>query len=358
MSYMETASINRELHTPELAYEVHHETIYDEFLTKEVEAARVEQLQAEIASYGFYGDADIVTAIERERTEIDRENPATKELIHHLASFGRWLDMVPTAKALEDLYDPTKPRLADGTEKDEEISTWLTYIADGQGIRSRAQIVSRLMGEDFEQRGNQAEWISLASGAAQPIIHNAAQIQSQTNGLSPNITLVDYDRSILKTAEQHAAVAGVDVKTQFGNILDVDGIAVDNPAEHKRKWQREGYDIVEAVGLVEYLKPADKEYVYDGVMERTRKPQAGAERFIRNAYELVKPGGKFIIGNMLDDHPQLGFTLNVIQWPHIQPRSVEEMIDIFQAAGIRDKVDVYIPNDNVYAIYEVQKGGA
>lgn len=83
--------------------------------------------------------------------------------------------------------------------------------------------------------------------------------------------------------------------------------------------------------------------------------KAGAVTFVRNAFACVRPGGMLITGNMLDTHPQLGFTMDVIQWPHIQPRSTAEMLDIFEAAGIRGHVDVHLPSDGVYAVYVLRK---
>lgn len=65
---------------------------------------------------------------------------------------------------------------------------------------------------------------------------------------------------------------------------------------------------------------------------------------LANAAQLVKPGGLLLTGNMRDTHPQLGFTLNVVQWPHIQPRSIETMQRIVEAAGLGNwRVDVYCP---------------
>lgn len=58
---------------------------------------------------------------------------------------------------------------------------------------------------------------------------------------------------------------------------------------------------------------------------------------------------------MLPTHPQLGFTLNVIQWPHIQPRSVEEVGSLIDDAGLDGERSVYLPDDGVYAVYVVRK---
>lgn len=76
---------------------------------------------------------------------------------------------------------------------------------------------------------------------------------------------------------------------------------------------------------------------------------------LQNSYRLNKPGKGMIVGNMLDSHPQFGFTLNTIQWPHIQPRSIDQMAQLFRRAGSNDDIDVYRPEDDVYAGCVVRK---
>lgn len=115
------------------------------------------------------------------------------------------------------------------------------------------------------------------------------------------------------------------------------------------------FDAVDAVGILEYLQPDDWIYTYRGVIT-TRRKQAGVVTFLRSAFECVKPDGTLIVGNMLDTHPQLSFTMDVVQWTHIQPRSIQQMLAIFAAAGLTEHVDVYLPSDGVYAIYAVHKG--
>jgi hypothetical protein len=87
----------------------------------------------------------------------------------------------------------------------------------------------------------------------------------------------------------------------------------------------------------------------------TRRRLAGAVTFLRNAFDCVRPGGVLVVGNMLDSHPELGLTINVIQWPHIQPRSIDEMLGIFATAGLAGHVDVHLPVDGVYAVYAIHK---
>jgi len=137
-------------------------------------------------------------------------------------------------------------------------------------------------------------------------------------------------------------------------VLDPRGLADGLGSRRNRRNAREGYDAVDAVGILEYLKPDDWRYAYGNVI-RTRRPMAGAVTFLANAYELVRPGGLLVFGNMLDTHPQLAFTLNVIQWPHVQPRSIEQVCTLMARAGIVGGVEIHLPTGGVYALYVVRK---
>jgi cyclopropane fatty-acyl-phospholipid synthase-like methyltransferase len=190
--------------------------------------------------------------------------------------------------------------------------------------------------------------------------------------------LVDADRRALSRANEYADQRGVAdaIQTIRTNILHQEGInaefernevpvfAVDairrvitnlTGEEHLQTPRYEGYDIVEAVGIVEYLGDEDRPFVYSKVVDSEDEMMAGARTFLKNAYRFVRPGGLLVFGNMLDTHPQLGFTLDVIQWPHVQPRSINSVVKLLDEAGVEGETDVYTPADGAYAIYKVRK---
>ena len=148
------------------------------------------------------------------------------------------------------------------------------------------------------------------------------------------------------------------------NILKPEGltapILVDKVAQSlgKRvKLPSDSFDIVDAVGILEYLGNDNfvKNFEYGGVI-KSKRTFAGAPTFLKNAYEITKPGGLLLVGNMLDTHPQLGFTLNTLQWSHIQPRSIGEMVGVIDSAGLNGaEVEVHCPDDGVYALYAIRK---
>lgn len=314
---------------------------------------------------GFYGDSDINDALARRRTsQIDRENPSTKQLLGEFPGFGDWLDLVPTAAALDPIYSPDIKILANGKEFTPQLRMWMSNLYDAMGIRSRAEVMKQLIVDEVMQSDEPQQWASLACGAARPVFDSLTTIDEK-GGRMPNVTLADYERGALKNARAAADEAGLseNVSTRRMNILKPNGISYDPHqwgaatnmlAAAAGRLPKESYDMIDAVGILEYLGRDDWPYMYNGVIKKNH-PMAGAVSFLHNAYELVKPGGMLVVGNMRDTHPQLGFTLNVAQWPHIQPRSIEEMLSIIREAGLDGDVDVQCPSDNVYALYAIRK---
>lgn len=317
-----------------------------------------------LTGMGFHGDCDLNAAIGRQRTRIDDTNPATRELIARVPGVENWLELIPTAAALDLLYDPSIERLANGKPVSPAVRDWACNILDAHGIRSRGEIVQDILARhviDQASLGAAAQqWVSLACGAAQPVCQALRHIKESGNP-TPRVALVDLDRSALRAAQTYAQAMKVkqSIDVRCMNILRPQGVvlpAVDaqmNVAARalRRRVGLEGaaYDAVDAVGILEYVPE-----VLLG--KGSTVLQVDAATFLANAAQLVKPGGLLLIGNMRDTHPQLGFTLNVVQWPHIQPRSIETMQRIAGAAGLGNwQVDVYCPDDGVYALYAMRR---
>lgn len=343
-------------------WRIHPVPMRDRYQTSSYEriAAELEKL----AGMGFHGEADLTAAIKRQRTRIDDTNPATCELIARVPGVEDWLELIPTASALDLLYDPSIERLANGKPVSPEVRDWACNILDAHGIRSRGEIVQDILARhviDQASLGAAAQqWVSLACGAAQPVCQALRHIKESGNP-TPRVALVDLDRSALRAAQTYAQAMKVGQSTDIlrMNILHPQGLALPavdaqtNVAARalRRQVGLEGavYDAVDAVGILEYVP----EVLSD---ESPTALQVNAATFLAHAAQLVKPGGLLLVGNMRDTHPQLGFTLNVVQWPHIQPRSIEAMQRIAGAAGLGDwQVDVYCPDDGVYALYAMRR---
>lgn len=316
-----------------------------------------------------YGGAEVSPeeAITRKRTKINRDDAALKVLISMYPDLSYWLDLVPTAAALGPLYNPEMTHLPvpGGHAISQGMRDYFRNLADAVGIRSRSEIMRHIVTEQALHGAGMSRWASLACGAAQPVFDAMEDIRNM-GGFVPEVTLVDYDKEALALVRQEAMRRQLSprVCTRKMNILRPEGIASPerigwrevavSALRRKVILPQRGYDVVDAVGLLEYLRPEDWQYRYNRVI-RTRQTMAGAVTFLRNASELVKPGGTLLVGNMLDSHPQLGFTLNVIQWPHIQPRPIDKMLGIMEQAGLGAwETKVYCPDDGVYALYALR----
>ncbi len=95
---------------------------------------------------------------------------------------------------------------------------------------------------------------------------------------------------------------------------------------------------VDALGLWEYLSDDQ------------------ARRFAERMYELVMPGGSLIVSNMLDTRPQREFNRRAIGWPDLHLRSDEDMLRIFESAGIDiGEVTLTHADVDVYVVAEVRR---
>ena len=343
-------------------WRIHPVPTCDRYQTSSYEriAAELEKL----AGMGFHGDCDLNAAIGRQRTIIDDTNLATRELVARVPGVENWLELIPTAAALDLLYDPSIEQLANGKPASPVVRDWACNILDAQGIRSRGEIVQDILTTQVIDQGSPSamgqQWVSLACGAAQPVCQALRHIKDSGNAM-PHVTLVDLDRSALRVAKTYAQTAEVEqfIDILRMNILRLQGVvlpavnAQTNVAARALRRQigleAATYDAVDAVGILEYVP----EVLSD---ESPTALQVNAATFLANAAQLVKSGGLLLVGNMRDTHPQLGFTLNVVQWPHIQPRSIETMQRIAGVAGLGDwQVDVYCPDDGVYALYAMRR---
>ena len=327
--------------------------VADDYRTDQFEM--ISRTTESLSDLGFYGNASEADAISRDRrSPFDKGNPATQRLIDIVEGVENWLDLVPTAAALMPIYNPDVARLPNGHMMTKDLREWLGNLYDGIGIRSRGATVTSLAAEESMRHSQPINMISLACGAAQPIFDALESIKSEGASM-PRVKMVDLSKPILELVDGVATDSGLKdhVETVRMNILKRDSF-------DESVLGYEQSDFVEAVGIFEYLKDTGDQNEYDKVMERGSN-MADAVTFLRNSYELVKPGGMLLIGNMLDTHPQLGFTLNVVQWPHIQPRSVDQMIDIVGKSQIPvGSLDIYLPNDGdpgnaVYALYAIRK---
>lgn len=276
--------------------------------------------------------------------ELDAENPAVARLFdqRHRPALTRWRQQhVPTAAALVPLQRPDRGALADGTPFTPRDETWFRDSLDAIGIRSRAVVMREILREAITaERARTQRWLSLACGAAIPVFEAARELVEAGHRLQ--LTLADIDPAALRLAQALAQEYGLAdcVELRRLNILDEQRL--------RASFAPDTFDAIDILGLFEYLPDENR------VTER--RVTLGATGLIRAALQLLKPGGRLILGNMLDTHPQLRFTLDVIQWPYIRPRSVGHVAELLSAAG-GDVAGARAcaADDGVYAVYVLER---
>lgn len=323
----------------------------------------ISDLIKEFESMGWQGDGNPEPDITRKRkSEIDYSNPSTEAFLESAPCARDWLSIMPSASALEPLYDPNISHYSNGKAVSPEAKVFFKNCMDAIGMRNRGKMTSWLIeneASDFD-RTEPFTVYSLGCGAASPVLEGLKKFSALT-GVSPQATLVDIDKNSLSLARRYASELDLDgVSTRRQNILRQSGIAdkpnwfKDNVAMRallkKGQLQPNQANVVDAIGILEYLKPEDWPFTYKGVIS-TEMQMAGAVSFLKNASRLVKPGGRLVVGNMFVDRPQLAFTLNTVQWPHVQPREPKEMKEIFDEAGLPKERTLHVSNDHLYGLY-------
>ncbi len=164
---------------------------------------------------------------------------------------------------------------------------------------------------------------------------------SEAGGAVSELALVDWDPLALASAVSLADVHGMRgiINIQRRNLKD------ENTYAHLEEDGK--FDIVDLLGVEEYFTNTDN--------ANPAKHHEAAQLLAR-ARQLVKPGGTIIFGNMLNNRPQQVFFNQVIQWPGLQQRSVEETLRIIEEAGFDPHdVSVRIPaGSGIYAVYAIK----
>lgn len=308
---------------------------------------------------GYVKTRDYVTHIERtmlatgfdpinERSEANSSeewNVFTRAWLHdeNVAGLALWRDNVPSALALGYLTNPWVGNVVTTKKGDDsevispETAAQLRFVDDAVAIRDRAAVMEEIARTSIEARhnlGDSINWLSLASGTAEPSIQ-AAKNAAEDQGIRVDLTVTDYDRRALKSVAANAERLGFEGQTKIirANILadDIKYKLSENGEEVAQ------FDVVENMGFEEYLPQQGDEL---GAFKGEGLPQAS--EFTRTAWEMVRPGGILISGNMVLDRPQINFVFGIVDWPLINARSEESILRVYKEAGLLDDPTAHI----------------
>lgn len=240
----------------------------------------------------------------------------------------KWKEYIPTAMALYPLQRPNAPTMLDGTPIDDLARQLFLYGQDARAIRLRGTLFGNLL---RSRDGKVAKIFSLAGGAAVAECDAIAQMFQK-----PEVLVVDNDSRALGYVEQIVVETGMESNYRTEEIDLVGGFVL--ARDGHPSMPAAGCDLANALGITEYFQ---KRFV---------------RAFLQKSYSLVRPGGSLIFANMLDEHPTLNFHKQIIEWRGVQPRSQAELIAIARTVADRpEDITLYIPDDKVYAVIEIEK---
>jgi SAM-dependent methyltransferase len=252
-----------------------------------------------------------------------------------------WRESAPSALTLNNIYFPEALRLVGdpltGTRlfSGHPVSSWMqalfVNLLDGIGVRSRARTLQMVAREHV--LGRPFRWISLASGAAIPVLDSLA-----ASAAGAELALVDIDARSLafarRLAEHPRYARGETVRTHERNLIT--GLIMGDALVDELG--SASADLVDMIGIFEYF--------------RTER----AVSLLRNSWRLVKPGGTLVLANMLTTRRQLEFNVRGVGWPHLIPRSLAQVHAIVdEAIGSNSRVRTLVPEDGVYAVFAISK---
>ena len=243
-----------------------------------------------------------------------------------------WQKDILKAKALYPLQKPHDAQrvLPDGV--DDYAMAVFMFAMDSIGIRSRAAIMKQVGLESMSKIDDpNIHVLSLGTGAAVPLIDVVSSMRDDL-GKSVKMDVCDVSQESLDLADELMREANIppeDVDAYTGSFIR---------KLHEMKKSGKRVNMVEALGLFEYLKDKD------------------ASNLIEKSYDLLEPGGVIVVSNMLSDRPQLEFNQYAVGWPYVLPRSEAELVQLALDAGIDpSEITITIAEDGVYAVMEIRK---
>jgi SAM-dependent methyltransferase len=234
---------------------------------------------------------------------------------------------------------------------------------DPRGVRTRATLAQHMVAEHFlanaDNNGGKRQDLvlaGLACGAAEPDYDLVETVQGYGFDFK-RILLVDQDPMALAAGHSLAEGRGLDKKI----AIELHNLLTEKLTEYI---DAESVDVADLLGLFEYIpnniKIADLFRLAGqdvNQIPENQRDMGVAAYLLAQVRTVMKPGGVIEFGNMLKDRPQQKFFSNVVKWPRLQQRTVEEVIEIIQEAGFatdKEHLKIRIPVEGLYAVFELK----
>ena len=199
------------------------------------------------------------------------------------------------------------------------IAAFWEGLLNCKAVRNRYRLTkSTLMGV-LELKGSGARVLELAAGTSQALLETISILKKR--GIIVYATLVDIDATSLEDAKALAKSLGVEdqVETVVQNLVSY----------LKENYKSKQFDVVEMVGIADYLNEKYLAYVY-GMSNK-----------------ILSIGGKLITAN-ISDNPEKDFTHIVVDWPSMFYRDIAHMDSVLRQTGFftphvfKEPAEVYV----------------
>ena len=190
---------------------------------------------------------------------------------------------------------------------------WFSVL-NCKAVRNRYKLVRSILSMSIYRvnhinEGREINVLEVAAGSSQVLIKTIAYVKRK--GIIVKAKLIDIDEKSLESAKRLAEKLGVadQIETKTQNLFKYFSTEDDGRS----------FDIVEMVGIADYLTDEQKDFVYG------------------STYKKLNKGGFFITAN-ISDNPEREFIHTVADWPDMIYRGRDEMDKFVSGAGFSKRL--------------------
>ena len=243
-------------------------------------------------------------------------------------SGGEIIKHATTHKAMEILYDRNQRPKANWIQNF-FLSIWLG-TNNSKAIRNRLRLVKREIKNKITELINQKKEIkilNIASGAARAVIESVEEVEFPDN-FRLSAVFIDQNHEAISFSQQLAG--SHKYRSSFKWVNDTAENFLNNQGSTK------AFNIVEMVGLLEYLSDKDSVDLFTGI------------------YKALDSGGILITANILNNIERR-FINDVIGWK-MKYRSPDELSSLLMDAGFAlDNMKIYYEPQRIHCVIVAQK---
>lgn len=224
------------------------------------------------------------------------------------------LENVGSAKALEVMYGRYKRKLfSRGFLQGIADLFWHHFVSQPKGVRNRLKIVKLNLDKEIlriinEKNDKKITLLTIGGGSARGIVEVFNKYSGKLKDWDISVINVDKSLKAIELGKELAKEFGLHDRFRWINDLAQN---VGNLVE------KSSIDIVEMVGLLDYFRD-----------------EKAVETF-RRIYDILKPGGLFMVGNIVPNKEQP--FISRLGWPEMYYRSASDLSRLLTESGFSEK---------------------